>query len=401
VRHGFHPFLAARGASAENQVRYRSAAPALWNVAPAASILGPGEAIRFLASAFDESGPGSLELALHLDSGQGFAVHAMHDDGEHGDGEPLDGIFGVAAPGAAAGAQLRAYVDAADPDGRRTRSPADAPAAVHWLEVLRDGPVVLNELMARNRRTMPDELGEYDDWIELWNRGPGPVNLASYRLTDDPLDEEGWALPAFVLAPGGHFLVWADGQPEQGPRHAPFRLDADGEWVGLFELAEPAGRVRVDHLYFGAQEPDAAFGRLTDGSAEWGRVIPTPWAPNEPMAVLPGEHQEDPRPRAGPLPLRLLGAWPNPAIESTVIRFDLAPDSRAALDRPAPRVVLDVVDVSGRLRRRLVDGPVWPGMHAVIWNGRDRADEPLPAGVYILRLISAGETRTSRVALIR
>ncbi|MDZ7264390.1 MAG: CotH kinase family protein, partial [candidate division KSB1 bacterium] len=38
-------------------------------------------------------------------------------------------------------------------------------------------PVVINEFMASNKRTIADEHGEYDDWIELYNTDSQPFNV--------------------------------------------------------------------------------------------------------------------------------------------------------------------------------------------------------------------------------
>ena len=41
-----------------------------------------------------------------------------------------------------------------------------------------DGPsVVINELMADNDNTVPDPQGDYDDWLELYNRTDSPIVL--------------------------------------------------------------------------------------------------------------------------------------------------------------------------------------------------------------------------------
>jgi hypothetical protein len=39
--------------------------------------------------------------------------------------------------------------------------------------------VLLNEMMSANRRTLLDENGDSSDWLELFNPGAAPVNLAA------------------------------------------------------------------------------------------------------------------------------------------------------------------------------------------------------------------------------
>lgn len=85
-----------------------------------------------------------------------------------------------------------------------------------------------------------------------------------------------------------------------------------------------------------------------------------------------------------------LTAHPNPFRPLTRIRY--------SLDRAAS-VRLVVVDVSGRVVRRLGEGPQEAGPHETIWNGRDDDGRPAAAGVYFVRLDADG-LRSSR-SLVR
>ena len=98
---------------------------------------------------------------------------------------------------------------------------------------------------------------------------------------------------------------------------------------------------------------------------------------------------EDP----APVPALLLEAGPNPFEQSLGLRF--------ALDR-ASGVTLDVLDLGGRRVRRVMDGQLQaPGAQNAAWDGRDEAGRVAPAGVYVLRLSAAGETRTLRCVRMR
>ncbi len=83
---------------------------------------------------------------------------------------------------------------------------------------------------------------------------------------------------------------------------------------------------------------------------------------------------------------------PNPFRAQTVIRFQV----------PARQsVTLAVYDVAGRLVRKLIDGPVDPGLHSVSWDGRCETGERVACGVYFDRFETAGYTQTRKVALVR
>jgi hypothetical protein len=70
----------------------------------------------------------------------------------------------------------------------------------------------LSELVAQNRSGLFDDDGKTSDWIELENRSDEPVDLAGYKLSDDPALPAKWTLPKVVLPPGAFYLVWASGK---------------------------------------------------------------------------------------------------------------------------------------------------------------------------------------------
>jgi len=140
--------------------------------------------------------------------------------------------------------------------------------------------LVLNEFMASNASTIADEAAEFEDWIEILNTGPGPVDLTGMFLTDDLLATTRWPIPSLILAPGERALVWADAEPADGPLHATFRLEVDGEAVGLFDTFAN-GNGPIDTIVFGEQATDASFGRFLDGTGSWiYMATPTPNAAN-------------------------------------------------------------------------------------------------------------------------
>jgi hypothetical protein len=69
--------------------------------------------------------------------------------------------------------------------------------------------VVINEVVAANISGLADEDGEYNDWIELYNKGSQTVNLQGYGLSDDKTIPLKWQFPAVTIAPGGYLTVFA------------------------------------------------------------------------------------------------------------------------------------------------------------------------------------------------
>jgi len=154
----------------------------------------------------------------------------------------------------------------------------------HHVELLdRLGPytgrdeLALNELMASNGSTLGDGAGDFDDWVELVNRSDHPVSLQGVTLTDDPTIPAAYALPSIALQPGEHYLVWADGEPQEGIDHAPFKLSAGGEGVYLFD-----GTELLDATTWAGLAVDEVLGRSLDGGGAWIRdLLPTPGAENQ------------------------------------------------------------------------------------------------------------------------
>lgn len=87
-----------------------------------------------------------------------------------------------------------------------------------------------------------------------------------------------------------------------------------------------------------------------------------------------------------------LRSEPNPCRDRTTLRY--------RLDAPGP-ARLTVHDLQGRAIATLVDGSLERGEHSATWTGRDARGRRVPAGVYLLRLATAGGARTpARLVLL-
>jgi hypothetical protein len=105
--------------------------------------------------------------------------------------------------------------------------------------------------------------------------------------------------------------------------------------------------------------------------------------------VGPTSSTEDPVPT---LAFRLMPNSPNPFLERTTIRF-AAPQAAEAS--------LSVYDSRGRLVRRLMEGRIEAGVHAIDWDGRDQGGRHQAAGVYFYRLNVADGARSGKMILVR
>lgn len=89
---------------------------------------------------------------------------------------------------------------------------------------------------------------------------------------------------------------------------------------------------------------------------------------------------------------RVTSVCPNPASGSVGIVF--------ALERAGPARV-SILDLSGRRVRSLASGAFPAGPHTVVWDGRDDGARPVPAGVYLCMIETAGRRQVARLAWLR
>jgi len=119
--------------------------------------------------------------------------------------------------------------------------------------------------------------------------------------------------------------------------------------------------------------------------------------------MTPAGMGEAPAPSA-PARLMVGPAWPNPFNSAGTIPFVVPGSAAGSIPGAGMAAVgtrLQIVDVTGRKVRTLVEGPVAPGSHQVHWDGRDAAGRPVASGIYFLRL-SAGEAEVSnRISVVR
>ena len=71
------------------------------------------------------------------------------------------------------------------------------------------GQIVINEFVPANIDGLSN-VGEYDDWIEIYNDGSSSVNLQGYGLTDDPTKPFLFRFPSYSLDDGDYVIVFAN-----------------------------------------------------------------------------------------------------------------------------------------------------------------------------------------------
>jgi hypothetical protein len=158
--------------------------------------------------------------------------------------------------------------------------------------------------------------------------------------------------------------------------------------VGAFEYGDrrrPDDGIRPLHS---AADPLAKLGagavaEAAAGDEEPGAIVAAPAVDSSQAMVTPESSR---------LGLRLDAPRPNPVRGTAAITF--------ALPREA-KVTIRLYDVAGRTVAELADGVYPAGEHMQGWDGRDAHGRSVAGGVYLMRLETMGQTRTTRVLIAR
>ncbi len=149
--------------------------------------------------------------------------------------------------------------------------------------------LIITEIMAANQTGLTDSDGDYSDWIELYNPGSRPLNLAGWALTDDAAQPQKWLFPNITLTANSHLVVFASGKnrTDNNELHTNFSLSRDNEFVGLYNVLEDRF---IDTLpssdnNYPLQFNNTAYGRYGDisganNSNNLGYLNPTPGQAN-------------------------------------------------------------------------------------------------------------------------
>jgi spore coat protein H len=273
VKWGIKPFINQRDASARNQLDVNPIKPIFTQLGYNQPELGKSLEIRVQ---LEDDDPESIFLIFSKNNGTYQQIN-MFDDGNHSDCKAGDNIWGVTVEGDNEPWTSSFFVRASDYSGNIIDYPCN-PIEVDVPVISKD--LVINEFCAGNQSVIADNYGEYDDWIEIYNKGTVPVWLGSKFLSDNLLNRDKWKLPFTYLNPGSFILIWADDQPQQGDNHTNFHLNIDSEEIGLFD-APSTGFHLIDKVIYGAQISDHSYARAVDGGITWmDDDSPTPGSSN-------------------------------------------------------------------------------------------------------------------------
>jgi hypothetical protein len=196
----------------------------------------------------------------------------MLDNGQGNDAKSSDGIFTATLPKFQAGTMIKFYIEATGNDNAKSKtffpSGAEHQLMVYQVEAIQNNQksVVINEFMASNDGIVKDEVGEAEDWIELFNITDKDINMSGYYITDNPLNLKKFKFPAnTIIKAKSYAIVWADEDQEQGPLHTNFKLSASGEVIYLLD----SNLVMLDSITFGPQITNKSAARIPNGTGNF------------------------------------------------------------------------------------------------------------------------------------
>ncbi len=256
----------------ENKIKYldtltvmKAAPPVISNITSTSNVR-LNDSVWVTAKVTGHTTNGVL-IGYRLKNTDYFKRVAMFDDGLHKDGAANDGVFGFGFK--LVNASIEYYIWAENANAG-IFSPERAQHEYHSINAsLVAGDIVMNEFMSSNISTIKDEFNQFDDWIELYNKGTQAINIGGYNLTDSPSNLTKWTFPANTTIPaGGYLIVWADEDSSQnsaGKFHANFKLSKSGEFLALYNST---GQL-LDSLTFGQQVDDRSFSRIPNGTGNF------------------------------------------------------------------------------------------------------------------------------------
>ncbi len=138
------------------------------------------------------------------------------------------------------------------------------------------GQVEINEAMTSNKGAVPDETGDFPDWVEIYNNTDAALDISGYGLSDDLYSAAKWTFPeGSVIQARGYMVVFCSGDATRGKLHTPFKLSASDDVI----LSNASGKV-VDSISLKPVTSGYSLGRSADDGTSWKEMLPSPGYPN-------------------------------------------------------------------------------------------------------------------------
>lgn len=135
-----------------------------------------------------------------------------------------------------------------------------------------ENTLVINELCASSDKTSgnADEYGKYPDWIEVYNYGEDPIDLAGFHFSNKAstpkLSQIAYGNSSTIVKSKQHVLVWANSDPVDGPLYLNFNMNVDKSKT--IYLSDASGNI-ISQASYDPHNTNESFGYQTDNTGDW------------------------------------------------------------------------------------------------------------------------------------
>jgi len=273
------------------------------------------------------------------------------------------------------------FIIAEDNDGKIEKYPSDGIAIVTEGKKVSQ-KLLLNEVMAKNARTISDFANEYDDWLEIYNPQDTAILLSNMYLTDDKENLSKWKFPSveIIIEAGEHILIWCDNDEEQAGPHTNFKLSSTGEFLAI---VEKDGLSIVDSVTFPDLMENEAYSRIPNLTNVWEKTFST--TPGEANVITDikstsREFQNN------------ASVFPNPFNPSTTIQYEL---------NETTDLNIKIFDILGKQVWEENMRMIKKGKHELLWEGKNSSGNNLAGGVYLLSINGSKFNKTIKLLLLK
>ena len=340
------------------------------------------------------SGATNVELMVTVNSfNSQFTSVPMYDDGQHGDDEANDTVYGATIPFQGSG-HVKYYIRAINDDAL-ILSPRKAGQDVYEYSIDEqfETSVVINEINYNSANDVFDP----DDWVELYNPTSETIYIGHWQFKDEN-DDHVFTIPENVSLDPDQYLVlcsntdafsalFADVENYVGDMA--FGLSGSGELIRLFD----SSGMLVDAVEYDVSEPwpeeaDGNGATLELINPNLDNTLAENWAASSGYGspgALNSSYLSDEDKTQVASEFILNNNYPNPFNPVTTISYAIQHDAL---------VRIDIYDLLGRKVKSLLNEHQTPGYKTLQWNATDDLGQSVAAGVYIY-MIQAGDYRAT------
>lgn len=388
VKRGLKEYVNLRNSSLNSFLFFVNAPPIIYSIDFTPTIPLPNQSIEVNASGFSNAGISSMIIKYYPQDQANSIDYAMTFNPVAGTMlvEESDRWSGtIPALGENGFGSFQIFVT--DQNSVSQTYPRHGKIHIQTPEILSDN-IVINELLAKNDSIIPDQDGEYDDWIEIYNPTNEQITLTGKYLTDDPDSLMKWQFPSALIPSHSFLLIWADNDLAQQGFHTNFALNADGEFLAL--VAEDGVTV-IDSISFGSQSADLSFGRFPDASVAWTFLQPTPQSSNlltevkNELIIVPSEFS--------------IQAFPNPFNPEVTIEYSLPTGIENNFQER--KVSIKIFDILGNQVAEFLNSTQSAGRHRILWNAKNNSGDIISTGIYIISINTGESLKSVKVLFLK